>query len=57
MILKALYDYYQRKGDLAPIGFQEVEIHYVIIISPEGDFVKIENRRYSIAIFFIISSY
>ncbi|RGN34270.1 type I-C CRISPR-associated protein Cas8c/Csd1 [Bacteroides oleiciplenus] len=45
MILKALYDYYQRKGNLAPIGFQEVEIHYVIIISPEGDFVKIENRK------------
>ena len=45
MILRALYDYYQRCEDLAPIGTEYKEIAFVIVINKEGDFIRIEDTR------------
>lgn len=45
MILKALYDYYHRSGDLAPGGMEYKEIAFLIVIDKEGDFVRLEDRR------------
>ena len=45
MILKALYDYYKRSGDLAPAGFEEKEISFVIVIDAEGNFLRVEDCR------------
>lgn len=45
MILKALYDYYNRSGDLAPAGFEEKEIPFVIVIDDAGNFQRIEDCR------------
>ncbi|MBL0311770.1 MAG: type I-C CRISPR-associated protein Cas8c/Csd1 [Holophagaceae bacterium] len=45
MILQALYDYYQRKGDLAPEGFAWVELPFVIVINSEGLFLALEDTR------------
>ena len=39
MILKALYDYYQRCGDLAPIGMEYKELGFILVISKNGSFV------------------
>lgn len=44
MILKALYDYYQRCGDLAPFGLEYKEIGFLIVIKKDGTFVRIESR-------------
>lgn len=44
MILKALYDYYNRCGNLPAKGLEEKEIGYVIIIRDDGTFVRIESR-------------
>lgn len=46
MILKALYDYYQRSNDLAPEGFEFKEIPFIICIDKEGRFVQFEDMRY-----------
>ena len=32
MILKALYDYYNRCGDLAPTGMEYKEISFLVVI-------------------------
>ena len=49
MILKALYDYYNRlnalDGSLAPVGFKEQEIPFLIVIDKDGNFLRIEDRR------------
>src|SRR5574344_1670792 len=45
MILKALYDYYNRSGDLAPAGFEEKEIPFVIVIDDAGNLQRIEDCR------------
>uniref|UniRef100_A0A832G8D4 Type I-C CRISPR-associated protein Cas8c/Csd1 n=1 Tax=Ignavibacterium album TaxID=591197 RepID=A0A832G8D4_9BACT len=50
MILKALYDYYERKASdpnshIAPEGWEWKEIPYVIVINNEGKFVAIEDTR------------
>jgi CRISPR-associated protein Csd1 len=45
MILKALYDYYNRSGDLAPAGFENKEIHFIIVIDEKGQLINIEDRR------------
>jgi len=50
MILKALYDYYERKrsdpgSHIAPEGWEWKEIPYVVVISDEGQFVAIEDTR------------
>ena len=45
MILKALYDYYHRSGDLPPMGFEKKEIYFIIVIDEEGNFVRIDDTR------------
>ena len=45
MILKALYDYYNRCEDLPASGMEEKEIGFVIVISKEGKFVRFEDCR------------
>lgn len=46
MILKALYDYYNRCGNLPASGMEEKEIGFVIVISKEGKFVRFERLSY-----------
>ncbi len=45
MILKALYDYYNRCGDLPQKGMELKEIGFLIIIDKEGHFLRFEDRR------------
>lgn len=45
MILKALYDYYHRSGDLPPMGFEKKEICFIIVIKEDGSLVRIEDTR------------
>lgn len=45
MILKALYDYYNRYGNLPAPGMEEKEIGFVIVISKEGKFLRFEDCR------------
>ncbi len=46
MILKALYDYYERKPEIhAPIGYEKEELDFIIIIDKEGNFVDLQNKR------------
>lgn len=45
MILKALYDYYNRCSDLPPIGMEEKEMGFLIVLSPDGRFVRFEDCR------------
>ena len=45
MILKALYDYYQMCGDLAPIGMEYKELGFILVISKNGSFVRFEDHR------------
>ncbi len=47
MILKALYDYYQRKsklGEIAPLGFDDVRIRFVVVIDNNGNFFSLEEQ-------------
>ena len=44
MILKALYDYYNRCGDLAPTGMEYKEISFLVVIDEEGNFERLERR-------------
>ena len=46
MILKALYDYYQRKsklGEIAPLGFEDKAIPFLVVIDLDGKLVSIED--------------
>lgn len=43
MILKALYDYYERSKDLAPEGMEYKEIAFLIVIDEDGHFVRLDN--------------
>lgn len=48
MILQALNEYYERKqgsGELPPRGFQRKSIPFVIVLSPTGTFVQLEDTR------------
>lgn len=45
MILKALYDYYHRSGDLPPMGFEKKELYFIIVINEDGEFIRIEDTR------------
>ncbi len=45
MILQALYEYYTRKGDLAPQGYEWKEIPFIIVIDNEGTFIGLEDTR------------
>lgn len=44
MILKALYDYYNRCEGLSAKGLEQKEIGYLIVIDKDGIFVRIESR-------------
>lgn len=43
MILKALYDYYNRCDGLPKFGMEAKEIGFIIVLSREGKFLRIEN--------------
>lgn len=45
MILKALYDYYHRCGDLPRLGRELKQIGFLIVINSKGDFLRIEDCR------------
>ncbi len=45
MILKALYDYYHRCGDLPQKGLELKEIGFPIVIDKDGHFLRFEDRR------------
>ena len=45
MILKALYDYYHRCGDLPQKGMELKEIGFLIVIDKDGHFLRFEDRR------------
>lgn len=45
MILKALYDYYNRMGNLASLGTEDKQIGFLIVLTKEGKFVRIEDCR------------
>ena len=45
MILKALYDYYNRCGNLPVQGMEEKEIGFLVVISEDGKFLRLEDCR------------
>ncbi len=45
MILKALYDYYNRCGNLPVSGMEEKEIGFLVVISKDGEFLRFEDCR------------
>lgn len=45
MILKALYDYYDRCGNLPAPGTELKEIAFLIVIDKDGNFIRLEDRR------------
>ncbi|HMO04879.1 MAG TPA: type I-C CRISPR-associated protein Cas8c/Csd1 [Kiritimatiellia bacterium] len=50
MILQALKEYYDRKASdpdsgIAPEGFEQKEIPFVVVIKPDGQFVNLEDTR------------
>lgn len=45
MILRALYDYYHRCGDLPRKGMELKEIGFLVVIDKEGHFLRFEDRR------------
>lgn len=45
MILKALYDYYNRMEGLAPEGMEYKDIVFIIDIDKEGNFIRVEDTR------------
>lgn len=45
MILKALYDYYNRCDNLPMPGMEEKEIGFLVVISKEGEFLRFEDCR------------
>ena len=45
MILKALYDYYNRCENLPVSGMEEKEMGFLIVISQQGKFLRFEDCR------------
>ncbi|WP_040976599.1 type I-C CRISPR-associated protein Cas8c/Csd1 [Necropsobacter massiliensis] len=45
MILHALTKYYQRKDGVAPEGFENKEIPFIIVIDRDGKFIRLEDTR------------
>lgn len=45
MILRALYEYYNRCGDLPAYGMELKEIGFLIVIDKAGQFLRFEDRR------------
>lgn len=49
MILKALYDYYHRCGNLPKKGLELKQIGFIIVLDSNGKFLRIEDRRKDIS--------
>lgn len=45
MILRALFDYYHRCGELPSFGMELKEIGFIIVIDRDGNFLRFEDRR------------
>lgn len=45
MILKALYEYYYRSGNLPRKGLEIKEIGFLLVLDTDGNFVRFEDRR------------
>jgi len=50
MILQALCEYYDRKSQesdsaIAPLGFEEKSIPFLIVINEKGEFIQLEDTR------------
>lgn len=45
MILKALYDYYNRCDNLPPKGMEDKEIGFILVLSADGRFLRFEDCR------------
>lgn len=45
MILRALYDYYERMGNLPLPGREDKQIGFVIVLSRDGKFLRLEDCR------------
>lgn len=45
MILKALYDYYNRCGNLPSMGTEEKQIGFLLVIDNDGKFIQFEDCR------------
>lgn len=45
MILKALYDYYQRCEGLPSLGMEEKQIGFLVVIDKNGNFLRFEDCR------------
>ena len=45
MILKALYDYYKRNGNLPKKGLEFKEIGFLLVLNRKGNFIRFEDRR------------
>lgn len=45
MILRALYDYYQRCNDLPAFGTELKQMGFLIVIDEQGKFLRFEDRR------------
>lgn len=45
MILKALYDYYNRNGNLPKKGMEFKEIGFLLVLNEKGEFIRFEDRR------------
>ena len=45
MILKALYNYYHAVKDMPPLGMDDVEIAYIIVIDKDGNLKRIESTK------------
>ena len=45
MILRALYDYYNRCDNLPARGMEEKEIGFLLVLSPDGHFLRFEDCR------------
>ena len=43
MILKALYDYYNRSDKMAPVGMEYKALAFLIVIDEQGNFVRLED--------------
>ena len=62
MILQALKEYYDRKAadpdsDIAPEGFEKKEIHFLVVIRPDGQFVNLEDTRKQVGKRLVAKSY
>ncbi|MCX5819257.1 MAG: type I-C CRISPR-associated protein Cas8c/Csd1 [Deltaproteobacteria bacterium] len=62
MILQALKEYYDRKAadpasDIAPEGFENRAIPFIVVIKPDGEFVTLKSTREKVGGKFIAKSF